>query len=189
MILNHLRHHTRTSHQRVELLVRVMETPLSHAQYLRVLRQMAAYVLPLERELVTHPLPESFDLVARLRGPALERDFAWFGQSVPHDLPVLPALPTTAHAAGALYVLEGSTLGGQIIARHLHAQLGLTADAGAAFFSGYGPRTAIMWRSFCAALTDYEQQTGATTAILEGAERTFVGLERWLASRVEHAHD
>ena len=44
-----------------------------------------------------------------------------------------------------MYVLEGSALGGQFIARTL-AQAGLHPDRGAAYFHGWGPATARLWR-------------------------------------------
>ena len=42
---------------------------------------------------------------------------------------------------GAMYVMEGSTLGGQLIARHVELVLGLTAGQGNAHFRGHNERT------------------------------------------------
>jgi heme oxygenase len=47
-----------------------------------------------------------------------------------------------------LYVLEGSTLGGQILTRQIHDQLGFTPEYGCQFFSRYGPRVYEMWKTF-----------------------------------------
>jgi light-regulated signal transduction histidine kinase (bacteriophytochrome) len=48
---------------------------------------------------------------------------------------------------GALYVLEGQTLGGAVLARRA-AGLGLTRQAGASFLDAYGPERGAMWRGF-----------------------------------------
>jgi heme oxygenase len=65
------------------------------------------------------------------------------------------AVPEFAGPAGALgccYVIEGATLGGQLIARHLKTVLQLDPANGAALFNGYGRATGAMWRSFCSVL-------------------------------------
>lgn len=49
---------------------------------------------------------------------------------------------------GALYTIEGSSLGGQVISRHLATHLGLSAPAGARFFHGYGDATTLLWAQF-----------------------------------------
>jgi heme oxygenase len=52
---------------------------------------------------------------------------------------------------GTLYAIEGATLGGQVISRHVQATLGLTASTGARFFNGYGDTlsTQQQWQEFC----------------------------------------
>lgn len=60
----------------------------------------------------------------------------------------LPVINTVGQLVGALYVIEGSTLGGQLISRSLNQHLGLTLNTGARFFYGYGEQTALMWQSF-----------------------------------------
>jgi len=49
---------------------------------------------------------------------------------------------------GMMYPLEGSTLGGQVISKHLRRNLGLTPDHGARFFHGYGDDTESFWSAF-----------------------------------------
>lgn len=66
-------------------------------------------------------------------------------------VPPTPRLECAA-ALGALYVLEGASLGGRVIARHVADALALTPDTGLAFFCGYGDATGEMWRRFGAAL-------------------------------------
>lgn len=49
----------------------------------------------------------------------------------------LPSMQTLGQLLGALYVLEGATLGGRVIADHLRVQLGLSEKFGARYFHLY----------------------------------------------------
>jgi heme oxygenase len=80
-----------------------------------------------------------------------------------------------------MYVLEGATLGGRVISRHLAAR-GIGPDTGGAFFAGYGNQTGEMWKSFSAAMGAYaEAHPESTGRMAEAADETFILLERWLA--------
>ena len=50
----------------------------------------------------------------------------------------LPLVETFAQTLGCPYVLEGATLGGQVVGRHLRENLNLSPENGAAFFNSYG---------------------------------------------------
>ncbi len=83
----------------------------------------------------------------------LEQDLTCFG--ILPDLsrccrrrPALTAPRSPAELTGLMYPLEGSTLGGQVISRHLENSLGLTAGSGGRFFSGYGAETGSRWMQF-----------------------------------------
>lgn len=66
----------------------------------------------------------------------------------PGPAPDLPALPNRSAAFGAMYVLEGSALGGQVIARRVAERFGFDGQRGAAYFLGFGDRTGALWREF-----------------------------------------
>ena len=76
-------------------------------------------------------------------------------------------------------LIEGATLGGRIIGRHLQASLGLRADSGAAFFSGYGSATGPLWQAFGDLLRVRAASTDEAE-IITGAVQTFDTLDRWL---------
>ena len=81
-------------------------------------------------------------------------------------------------------MLEGATLGGQIVARQGHDALGIDAVSGGSFHACYGGRTGEMWRSFRAALESYcGADEGRTGEALEAAAATFEAFERWLTWR------
>jgi len=88
-------------------------------------------------------------------------------------------------AAGALYVLEGSTLGGQIIVKHL--QKAMPAGFGnAAYFSGYQQKTGSMWKEFLNELTALPQSVLEEEKIISGAIATFKILDGLLSKNNEN---
>lgn len=90
---------------------------------------------------------------------------------------------------GCLYVIEGATLGGRVITRHLQNQLGTTPDSGGAFFDGYGAETGSRWKAFCTMLSQYADHSAdedRQAAIVAGANRTFETLTHWLFPSPPH---
>lgn len=96
----------------------------------------------------------------------------------------LPALSNAALAMGALYVLEGSTLGGRYIANMLSRQVDppLQKDE-LRFFTGYGPQTGIKWTSFVAILNEYASDEYTISQMVDAANQTFLHLNLWFTSQ------
>ena len=93
----------------------------------------------------------------------------------------LPQLTTEEEVYGCLYVIEGSTLGGQVISRSLREHLGIHPENGGAYFSGYGMLTGPRWKEFLARLAVVAEGKGADhEAITRSAVETFQALDRWL---------
>ncbi|GJE16996.1 biliverdin-producing heme oxygenase [Methylobacterium marchantiae] len=124
----------------------------------------------------------------------LERDLRHFGMSG-EAIEALPRFsPFTgfddrAAILGALYVTEGSTLGGQVIAHHVRRSLGETiASGGCAYYEGYGKRdTAAMWTSFRAFL-DRSGEDSPAGDVIDGARWTFRALATWLCGDEPSRH-
>lgn len=79
----------------------------------------------------------------------LAADLASLGSSAPtlEDVPPWPwpvGFTSRADVLGSMYVLEGSTLGGQIIAARAKSAFGFAP----LYHSAYGSRTGVMWQSF-----------------------------------------
>jgi heme oxygenase (biliverdin-IX-beta and delta-forming) len=108
-------------------------------------------------------------------------------RSAERTLAVLPRHPVLAcrraeDAWGLLYLLEGSSLGGQLIARHLAATLGLTAANGAAGMAPYGAETGTLWRSFKRELDLAAMRPGFDPdAVIDAANAGFGRLDAWMA--------
>ena len=87
---------------------------------------------------------------------------------------------------GALYVTEGSTLGGQLISRHLAQRFGWKNGEGHRFFSCYGAETGRMWASFREELTRLSEPS-PEDMIVDGARKMFRTLHNWLCSQAANA--
>ena len=189
MILSRLKRETHASHQAIEARVDLLNHLGSVADYRQLLERFWGFYAPIEeRMLAGADWPRyGVDIQRRMKAPALTRDLAALGLA-PDVLAALPrcrALPVPQsfpHRVGCLYVLEGATLGGQIIARTARGRLGLTPEHGCAFFMSYGEQVGLMWREFRALLVAAAIDEPAEAAIVCGAQETFAAFDRWLES-------
>lgn len=91
----------------------------------------------------------------------------------------LPPLHTYAQVMGALYVIEGATLGGQILRRIAQDKLAVDASTGGRFLDVYGSATGRMWKAYLAALSQIDAPV-EREQVVASALATFVCFERWL---------
>lgn len=181
----HLKRVTEPEHQALE--TRMARTGLdgSLASYRRLLTCFHSLYDPLERALEQLDWTATgLDPAARRKSPWLAEDLAHFGETVP-TRPISAALPPVrgiGDGFGVLYVLEGATLGGQIISRELRAGLGIGPESGGRFFAGYGAETGRMWQSFVAVLERAAEDPENASAISEAASATFRSFDRALAA-------
>ena len=98
----------------------------------------------------------------------LEQDLQSLGsvEAPPKTSPSPPNIDSLDAALGALYVTEGSSLGGQVIYREVQHRLHLNRESGAAFFFGDGPQAGTRWRQFTVMLNQHvsEPENAATAA-------------------------
>jgi heme oxygenase len=92
----------------------------------------------------------------------------------------LPVIRNNLQSLGALYVIEGSTLGGSIINKMIHDKLKLTANDGFTFFGGYGGQTIPMWQTFKQSINQLLLNAGEETIIIEAANETFLRFSNWV---------
>ena len=112
------------------------------------------------------------------RRSLLEADLASLG-TAPSRERLTWTPPSRDALYGALYVAEGSALGGRVIARQLDALFG-DADEGRTFFRGAGD-TGPRWRAFLSALPQTCDEA-AMPQLVAGAEVSFALFERCLAA-------
>ncbi len=170
---------TQQVHEEVEaILLPALTSIQSTGDYAAILKMFYGYFHPIEKaieqQLHTGLLP---DLAERRKSSSLLEDLRRLGQAT-ENLPLcadLPPITDPAEAFGALYVLEGSTLGGKQIAKML-AKNGAVPEGTTQFFSGYGEQTGSRWKSF---LEAFNRQTDSE-AVTASANKTFYLLKGWM---------
>lgn len=183
-LLDRLRAETKSQHEQMESVFRLPETRADLIHWLGV---FLGFLEPLENKITTLLGPSHPLLIDRLKTPWLIEDLRAHGMSDPviAALPrceALPSLASPAHAAGALYVFEGSTLGGQFISRHLESKLGLKDGVGYRYFRSYGADVGLRWQEFRAWMLKHSS-ANTDDVIIQSADETFARLRSWSTSR------
>jgi heme oxygenase len=181
MLSTELKKNTEDIHRQAEkVLGRWLKRIRSTEDHVSFLNWLYAYYGALEDRIRTQLTAENFPHIERrCRANALLQDMKAAGIPLPtpelcRDLPVID---TYGKALGALYVLEGSTLGGRIIADMLSRQLG--SDACLSYFNSYGNETAGMWQAF-KDLLDAPDTLAFKEDILSSAGSTFLTFKTWI---------
>ncbi|MHA3735655.1 biliverdin-producing heme oxygenase [Pseudomonas sp. Eth.TT006] len=185
-VLQDLRAGTAELHIALEKRLPFFSDQLDTYAFQRLMQAYFGFYRPLERALLdSGHVPADFDLAARLKAHTLQRDLVNLGEtaqslellSVCHQLPVIDS---SAACLGVLYVLEGATLGGQILRREIATRLSLDADNGAAFLDVYAAATGRRWRDFIEYLGARPMDVAERAAVVAAAKTTFSCFERWL---------
>lgn len=185
--MQHLKVATQPYHVALERQIDLPALCTSLAYYRRLLQRFYGFYQPGEAQLTTLPWSTvGFDWSTRRHSPPLANDLHWLGET-PATLAALPrcatlpALATIPQALGYLYVVEGSTLGGQLISRHLQQQWPALQEAGCQFFQRYGTQVGAMWRLFSYFVNNYvAMHPTAEAAMVDTACATFQQLRGWL---------
>ncbi|NDJ59535.1 MAG: biliverdin-producing heme oxygenase [Chloroflexi bacterium] len=189
-VLARLKAETRPQHDHLEtnpFSVAIMNQTITRAQYRTMLARFYGFYAPLE------PMLDHFDLSAvgidfadRRKSHLLAADLRSLEMSLqglmalPHcrELPQIGTLP---RALGVLYVLEGATLGGQVISRQLKARHNLTPECGVAFFNSYGDQVGPRWKQFTGAVSAYSTaHPEHDDQLVAAAAQTFDCFANWL---------
>ena len=179
-----LRALTAVEHERLERRFDLDARLRSPASYVLLLERMLGFYRPLEERIAPFAAPiAGLGFADRRKAQRLVDDLEAVG--APRSagpLPEatrLPSVTSADQALGVLYVLEGSTLGGALIAQQARLRLGVTPAIGASFFASYGPSVGSRWRAFGAVV---ETHTGGTPSppMAAAAVACFADLEAWL---------
>ena len=181
-LLPRLRAETRPYHDAVEanpFNQALAAGTVTAAETARFLARMYGVVQPYEQQLRAHAalFGPAWELDRRYRAPLILEDLPRLGyDGTPPLCPNMPPLATWPQLLGAMYVLEGSTLGGQVIARQL-----IKSDISAnKYFTGRADQTGRLWKVFCAQLTEAAPASDHA-AIISSAAQTFQTLATWLS--------
>jgi len=182
-VLRLLRSGTAAEHESVERSLDLLDPDLDAARLTAVLTRMHGFWRAAEAGLDewADRFPadaESVSWSARRRAGLFAADLGTLGAAPADAEPSLVPVSGTDSALGRLYVLEGSTLGGTFIDRHLTGLPGLSGVRLRAF-SPYGAETGAMWHAFRRATRDRVARGGDPDAMLSAATGTFRSLADW----------
>ena len=183
-------HHALDHH---ELLAPLLRPGLDLTVYIQILKTFLWLYRTLDVRLETAAerlgwQPSRFALSPRLNW--LEQDLSILdphGQCgpLPSVFWAFPPLDSAAEWVGEVYVVEGSTLGGQVITRLVHDQLGLTPDTGGRFFFGHGEQTLERWQAFFQ-FAETQVTEPEYAACCSSAQRLFADFHSGFSSALTH---
>jgi len=182
-LLERLKAETKSAHDRIESAMALDRRIASRDGYRHLLIRFYGFHSAWEQA-AGAMAPDKAFFESRSKTGLLIRDLEALGLNrgdiirLPQCHPLMP-LPSPAAVLGSMYVVEGSTLGGAIIAREVERRLGLGPETGGAYFGSYGRHIGIMWRQFGARLLEASSPE-ADDVIVETAQKTFAVMHDWL---------
>lgn len=173
MLSTNIKEATKAEHQNLEKqVVLKLKAIRSNADYADLLKHFYAYFSYIETAIKPFITAEVLpDYSQRRNSGYIKADILELGGDMT-DLPytTVPKIENTVQALGALYVLEGSIMGGSIIVKMLEKG-GVTK--GVSFFSGYGEATGMMWGNFVAVLNAQAKTAQDEEQAIVAANETF----------------
>lgn len=179
MLNEQLKESTHPSHQALEKkMVSIIKKIRTRQDYINFLKVMYGYYAALEKRVQEYV--SEIEIGKRRKAERLLEDISYFeSTTTPEVCNELPPINSHAEALGAMYVMEGSTMGGKIIARMIEGQAGINGPSGFSFFNGYGEDTGRMWEEFKAFLNRPLDEMEKLNLILT-ANRTFRTFYNWI---------
>lgn len=178
-----LRTETQDLHEGVEKAVGFghLSDPQS---YRRLLERFYGFYQSFEKQLLQASQPETlrqFYSAERHRTSWLRQDLQNLGASE-HELANLPTLqvpppPNPEAWWGAIYVIEGSSLGGQVLTQKCRSFLPQIAEFH--FFNSYGARTGQRWQETVRWIETWPTQGLSEDSVVAGARWTFELMRDW----------
>ena len=180
MLSEKLKEFTQHNHQLLEKkLVMKIKLVNNVQDYARLLQLFYGFFGGLELAIDSKINPLFLpDYATRRKSAALAIDLVKMQTTLPVRATsiALPNINNHFDAMGALYVVEGSTLGGNFIAQMLTKQAPALKEF--SFFIGYGNKTQHMWQLFKQSL-DEPLEYAQAQMVIEGANDTFLHFSNW----------
>jgi len=174
MLSTNIKEATKEAHLNLEKkVIQKMKAIRSNADYADFLKYFYTYFNQVEQVIApymsTGLLPDYKD---RRNSLYLKNDIEALGGNV-NDIRrvAVPVIQNELQALGALYVMEGSIMGGSIIVKMLEKG-GITE--GVSFFSGYGEATGQKWGIFVSVMNQQATSPEQEAIAIAAADETFV---------------
>ena len=180
-----LRRETSGLHRNVEEMTDLPGSISTREDYVELLRRLHGFHTAVEARLADPSLATGWldlgiALPAHRRAHLLSEDLLSLG-ALPKKAPArLPGLDNIGQALGCLYVVEGSSLGGRVLAPAFRVALG---DVPTGFFDSDERMHPHPWRSVMAGLRKFDVAAGSADDVVLGAQRTFLAFGRHLVCR------
>ena len=183
MKISLLRQATKSDHAAVEASINLLSATLTREEYVETLLRMESFVRGWESLAESlAPLKIKPLVHARMRHALLELDLQDLLGDVSRSRPApLPSFHGSTQFLGALYVIEGSRLGGQFIAQHVDDRLRLNGR-GTSYFRGFGDTTGSMWKEVLQVL-EREIPEGEAQIAIAAAKRMFHAFGSWMSGQ------
>lgn len=182
-----LKEQTLVEHMALEdLIVPLIKSVQTTNDYAQLLHLFYGFNKPVEDAIQKLIAPSILpDIAKRKKAHLLQEDMQVVTNQYNGSLCTdIPAIHTIEQAFGALYVVEGSTLGGKSITQLLlKTGMGLQPHQ-LRFFHAYGKETGPMWLSFLARLNAYTAER-QQAVIIETASETFTKFKQWIQLQVQ----
>lgn len=184
MLTEALKNDTKLAHAELEgRMIPSIKAIDSEVGYYRLLEMMYGFYAPLENRIDIYVNEEKMPGYAeRRKASLLIQDMAVLKlqqNEEPKQLCAdLPVIENYAQAIGAMYVLEGSALGGKIIAGMIQKRVE-EADKALHFFNGYGEKALEMWNAFKEQVNTGIQNDDREE-VIQSANDTFTAFKRWI---------
>ena len=181
-----LKNETKVNHQQLEKsLVKQMRLINTREEYVKLLQVFYGYFGALEEKINEFILPHHLEeehQFQRRKTKNIAEDIDVYGGSIPEKATDkdLPEITNHLQAFGALYVIEGSTLGGKVIAKMMQRQMEMDAKEGFSFFHGYGDETESRWASFKELLNNQATDIIEKEKVVKAADETFAKFQMWI---------
>jgi len=164
---------TKFPHQELEKkIIPIIKAIQNEASYADFLKHFYAYFTAVEKVIAPfinkNVLP---DVATRRNASFIKNDIEALGCSI-DELPmaVAPEVNSLFEAVGALYVLEGSIMGGPYIVQMLQKN---GIKNGLSFFSGYGAESGKKWTVFTNTLNFIAKSDEDKNQVIKAAHQTF----------------
>ena len=187
-----LRRETRVEHNRIEnteIMQRVFAADYELSEYRYLIARLFGFYRAIEPHLFTNDADDGIPLICQYKNNLLRCDLEALG-ATDRDIELLPicrdvpCITTLADRMGVTYVLEGATLGGQLIRRRLLGHFGDQVQPALNFYMAYGTDTGKRWRRFGIQMAKYfdtdRMDRDQRSAVIWAAKSTFKSLDAWL---------
>lgn len=174
MLSTNIKEATKSAHLNLEKkVIEKLKAIRSNSDYADFLKYFYTYFNQVEKAIAPYITTDLLpDYKGRRNSSYLKNDIEELEGNI-DDIRIvaLPEINNQLQALGALYVMEGSIMGGSIIIKMLEKG---SITKGISFFSGYGPATSQKWGVFTEVMNQHAVTADQQETAIQAANEAFV---------------